>query len=108
MCEYKTLKNMPHGQVCLCGQCNRLQVAFCTTVVSFSREQFYDFITTVDTLYKQYNLHLCRDKKMVHVPLPAKGVAMICSINELKVLLYLLVEGRNSLEYEEIFTFSKN
>lgn len=108
MCNYKTLQHNSNGYVVQCRNCNHIQVAFGTTIVSFSREQFYEFISVIDEQYQLHSLCLQRAKKMVHVHTPSGNLAMIYSVNELSALLYLLVEGRNALEFNELFVFNNN
>ena len=108
MCSYKTLKNNNYGYVLQCNECKHIQVAFSTVVLSFTLTEFYEVIQTVNGLYEHYNLHPCRDQKIIHLPTANKAVTMVFTITEVRELLHLLIEGRNKLQYKQLFVFNEN
>ncbi len=108
MCKSKILKNSDAGYVMHCKSCDKVQVAFGTTIVSMTQPKFYEYIKLVDELYSIHNLYPYRNEKMVKIPTPAKEMLMIYTVNELNDLLHLLIEGRNKLEYEQLFVFSES
>ena len=99
------LKNSANDYVMLCKSCNRIQLAFGTTVVSVNRMQFYDFLAVAERAYAAYGPD---DAKWLHLSLPAANVAMVCTGNELAALLVLLKEGRARLQYNELLITNKN
>lgn len=105
MCNWKPLKNSANGYVMLCNSCNRIQLAFGTTVLSVNRMQFYDFLAVVETTFAKYGPD---NAKWLHLPLPAANVAMVCTGNELAALLAMLKEGRARLQYNELLIINKN
>ncbi|MBL7719111.1 MAG: hypothetical protein JNL72_09785 [Flavipsychrobacter sp.] len=108
MCGYKTLHNNEDGYVVACHCCGHIQVAFGTTAMSFTREQFYDHIRLVDECYKVHCLTAFRDQKNVTIPTVARSLSLIYSVNELKRLLKLMINGRNKLEHDKLFRFHDN
>ena len=105
MCNWTSLKQNANGYVMLCTACNRIQVAFGTTVISMSRVQFFDFLTVAGKAFASYGPD---STKWISLPLPAANVAMVCTGNELAVLLALLKGGRARLQYNELLITNKN
>jgi hypothetical protein len=105
---YKTLYNNEDGYVVACNCCGHIQVAFGTTVMSFTREQYYDHIKLVDEYYTVNSLAPFRDQKTVNIPTVARSVSLAYSVNEVKKLLALLIKGRNKLEHDNLFVFNEN
>ena len=108
MCKSKILKTSDDGYVMHCKGCGQIQVAFGTTIISMTQSKFYEYIKAIDDLYSIHNLYPFKDEKLIKIPTPARGVIMVYSVNELKDLLHMLVEGRNKLEYNKLFVFSEN
>jgi hypothetical protein len=108
MCSYKILNNNRYGYVVQCNGCNHIQVAFATVILSLTETQFYELIETVDNFYSCHNLYPFRNQKMIQLPAGDKAVTLVFSVNELKDFLYLLVEGRNKLQYQQLFVFNEN
>ncbi len=108
MCNYKTLGESEHDYVIQCCDCNHIQVAFATTILSLTRAQFYDYLSQVHWHSRLHKDSLQRDRKIVTIGGPIKGVAMTLTVRELCSLRYLISEGRKNLEYSELFAFSEN
>jgi hypothetical protein len=108
MCKNKILKHTDEGFVMHCKHCGNIQVAFGTVVLSMMPEKFHKYIGVVDELYNIHNLYPFKDEKVIRIPTTARGVAMSYSVNELKELLHLMVQGRNKMEYDKLFVFSEN
>lgn len=108
MCAYKTLCNTKDGYVIQCNGCDHIQVAFGTTCQTFTQDQFYEHIRTVDECYNIHNLNAFKDQKCITIPTVARSMSLVYSVNELKKLLQLLINGRNSLEHEKLFVFNEN
>ena len=108
MCAYKTLSNNEDGYVIQCEGCDHIQVAFGTTSMTFTQDQFYDHIKVVDESYNIHNLHAFRDQKCITIPTVARTLSLVYSVNELKKLLKLLIKGRNSLEHHKLYEFNEN
>jgi len=108
MCNYRSVKNSDRGYVMRCSGCGHIQVAFASTILSFTRDQFYDFINMADELYKSHNMHPFPDEKIIRIPTPARAVTLAYSVNEMKDFLYLLIDGRNKFEHADLFSFNHN
>lgn len=107
MSTFQTPENEYRGYVARC-KCGNMQLAFGTTLLSLSRQQFYELADIVSNLDKRYNSTPSPYNKMIQIPLAAKNTAIVCNLSELKLLSTLIAEGRKSLEYEELFAFSNN
>lgn len=108
MCNYSTLINCGQGYVIRCEKCHRIQVAFGTSVLSFTRLQFEGYVVLVDDNYKQFRSSRCTDEKVVSIATPVSGVLTILTVRELCTLRYLLLEGRKKLMQDEFRSFSNN
>lgn len=108
MCNYTTLVNSGQGYVIKCNNCDHIQVAFGTSVISFTRTEFLDYVSLVDDRYGCYSGCTRRDEKVVNVPTPVRNVATVLTVRELCSLRYLLTEGSRKLKQAELFTFSEN
>ena len=108
MCNYSTLINCGQGYVVRCEKCHRIQVAFGTSVISFTRLQFEGYVVLVDDNYKVFRSSRCRDEKVVTIAAPVSGVSTILTVKELCMLWYLLLEGRKRLMRDEFSSFSVN
>jgi hypothetical protein len=108
MCNYATLINCGQGYVIRCNKCDRIQVAFGTSVISFTRVQYEGYVVLVDDKYKEYRYTRCREEKVVTIPAPVAGVSTILTVRELCMLRYLLLEGRRKLTQIELYSFSDN
>ncbi|GAA4460672.1 hypothetical protein GCM10023093_03710 [Nemorincola caseinilytica] len=108
MCNYNTLKNCRHGYVVQCRNCDHIQVAFGTTILSLTRAQYYEYLAQVQEQYDEHHKIMPWDQKAIHLPTAAKGVAMIYTVSELHILLDMLKEGRKKLEYNDLFVFNEN
>lgn len=52
MCIYKKLHHNENGYVVWCTVCRHFQVAFGSTILAYTEDQFYDFIRTVMSITK--------------------------------------------------------
>jgi hypothetical protein len=108
MCNYKTLRNSEDGYVVRCKSCDHIQVAFSTSIQSFTRDQFYDYIIVVEELYKRHRSNPFREQKIVRIATAARAVVMVYNVDEVSRLLGLMIAGRNRLEREQLFVFNEN
>ena len=108
MCNYKTIKNAKCGYVLRCAGCGQIQVAFASAILSFTQDQFYDFIAITDELYKCHNLYALPDEKLIRIPTAARAITLVYNVNELKELLQLMIDGRNKFEYLSLLSLNQN
>ena len=107
MSTSQTPENEYRGYVARC-KCGNLQLAFGTTLLSLSRQQFYELASVVSNLNKRHSSTPAPYNKMIQIPLVTNNTAMVCNVSELKSLSALIAEGIKNLEYEELFAFSNN
>jgi len=108
MCNFNTLKYNDYGYVMQCNDCNHLQVAFGTVILSLTPDQFHELIETAEQHYMHHNPYPFREEKIIRMPTPARSVMMVFSLHELKELLNLLVAGRDKLQYRQLFILNQN
>lgn len=108
MCIYKKLHHNKNGYVVWCTVCRHFQVAFGSTILAYTEDQFYDFIRTVDEYYKTNRFYTCRAQKMVQIPTNARFVTLVYSLEELRKLLELLHQASDKLDKEKLFAFHNN
>lgn len=99
---------MALGSVTRCKKCERVQVAFGTSAISFTRLQFEGYAALIDDNYKELAGLTNWDEKLVGIATPACGVTTILTFRELCALRYLLLEGRKKLMQNELFSFCGN
>ena len=108
MCSYKTLKNNQHGYVIHCNDCNHIQVAFGTFVLSVTIEEFDGMVRSATDMHTRYRRHPGNDRKIIHMPTIAKSIVMVFTISELRTFLNLIIEGHRKLQYNQLFVFNEN
>ncbi len=105
MCSWTALNQNEQGYVMQCCDCNRVQMAFGTTVVSFTKDQFYDFYRMADVVHAR---SLNGFESRQHLLLPSASVGMVCTAQELKQLHELLKGGCSKLLYNDLLITYKN
>lgn len=108
MCNYKTLFKNEHGYVVKCNHCLQLHVAFGTTLLAFSEDQFFEFSKMVTESYNTYQFVCCRKEKRVQLPTAIGSVMLVFSINELDQFRDLLQNGGEVLRHDQLFQFNNN
>jgi hypothetical protein len=102
MCNYQTLYHSTCGYVIRCLSCRRMQVAFGTTAISFSVQEFYSF---VEMLRHSEEQALCAGldyEKVMSLPLPDENVMLVLTAAETCRLSEMLQESRALLEAYQI------
>ena len=108
MCVYKKLHHNENGYVVRCNVCQHFHVAFGSTVLAHTEDQFYDFIRTVDEYYEINRFYSCRAQKVVQIPTIARSITLVYSLEELRKLSELLHQASDKLDKEKLFAFHNN
>lgn len=108
MCSFKILHHSESGYVIRCQQCQHIHVAFGSTVMAFTLEEFYGFKKTVE----EYNFHYSNlpgnNRKQIQLPTANRSISLLYSRNELEKLSSLLDHAIECLCKEKLFTFHEN
>ena len=102
MCNYKTLHHNEHGYVVKCNTCKNIQVAFGTTAVAYTEQEFYEFKTSVYEYYNHREFDTCPDFKNNYFKTPTPKVMLVYNLTEVKNLNSLLEEAYIGLEVEKL------
>lgn len=97
MCNYKILTENSNGHVVLCLDCNHIQIGFGTSLVSFSEEDFFDFILQARNVLKG-NKHTNNvTEKSIYLSVYSANTRMALSLSELEMLTEMLNTAANML-----------
>lgn len=108
MCQHKILHNNRSGYAVLCGECNHIQVAFASTLITLNEDQFCIFASIVDKSYRSHSHFYQRSRKTIKIPTPEATISMILTIDELEQLHVLVSAAKKQFEFERLFIFHKN
>ncbi len=108
MCQYKTLEKSKDGYVVRCNKCRHLHVAFGSNVLSFSEDQFFEFVNTVDGYFEDNKHSAHRDMKTIQIPTVARSIMLLYSLDELDTFSTLLHQAKKQLEQEKLTCFYEN
>lgn len=108
MCRYKTLQQNEHGYVMRCNRCRHLHVAFGSTVLAFTQDQFYDFVQLIEEYRDLYGQAIHPDEKNIQVPTIVRTIMLVYSARELNDLAELLDKARRQLDHDKMLAFHEN
>jgi len=108
MCVYKKIYHNENGYVVRCGACRHFHIAFGSTVMAHTCDQFYDFIRTIDEHYNANRFCSCRAQKLVQIPTGLRSMTLVYSLEELRKLSELLHRASDRLDKEKLFVFNNN
>lgn len=102
MKSHKILSHTEHGYVLRCNRCNSYRIAFGTSMMSVSLDEFESFLSEVRYHSDYFPHDGFHDQKIIHVALPAKNVCLILNYKELQNLSHMLAEVNLMQEVENI------
>lgn len=102
MCNYKILAHNDNGYLIQCCKCQSFQLAFGTTVVSFSADEYAGFKYEMYEQKKVYKYDGFLQQKTIHLPLFVVNAAMVVNYNELLKLVELIEQAELMMEVNEI------
>lgn len=108
MCGYKMLQHDERGYVTRCSRCRHLHVAFGTTVLAFTTDQFYEFAQQIEGYREMHRHTSCPEEKNIQVPTLLRTVMLLYSYRELDALYSLLADARKKLDHEQLVAFHEN
>lgn len=85
-----------------CNACNHLQIAFGTTALVFTKDEFYDFCEIVEEEKNEFTGHSFPGSKSIVVPTKNKDIALVFSYGEILKLHELVSCASILLQAEEI------
>lgn len=93
MCNHKVLSHNRYGYIIKCSSCRHYQVAFGTTVLCLSEEQYRDLTSHMNDQHELYK-HDGEDlRKIIHLPTYCEHAFMVLNVKELKRFLVLVKEA---------------
>lgn len=102
MCNFKTLFHSEHGCAVKCRKCGHIQLAFGTTAMALTVEQFDQFLETIKDLRELHQHTMFPNQKCVNIPTAAKGLVLVYSLSDLELLNKMLDKVREKLEREKL------
>lgn len=102
MCQYKVYHQSELGYVIKCHGCEHLQLAFGTTAITFTNEQFDEFANTIREYHEAYREEFFRDQKTIRIPTTAVSIALAFSVNEMEKLMDMLNEALVLIQVDEL------
>lgn len=87
--KHQTLHCSNDGYVITCEGCQKLQVAFGTSLFSFTANEYAQFLKTVSRSLHKYD-HLGAHSKSILLQVPGQEVTLILSKVELQQLHFML------------------
>lgn len=102
MCQFKNCYAGSNGYIVRCEDCQHLQVAFGTTVLTLNEYDFLAFMGIV--AYKKAN-HIpvyAPDMRSIVLPTPSSTVHLIFSERELNDLHTMLQEADNEIKAQQL------
>lgn len=104
MCESQTLSFNNNGYILLCKHCGNYQVAFMTTVLTFSEEEFDVFVKQVRFRFGKKECVNSKYAKSIVLHTASPIVCLILTRQELNHLNELVEECESELKVQEIIS----
>ena len=108
MCKFNTLKNNTEGYVLHCKDCNRIKIAFATTLLVLTNNQFQELLQNAHDLHLRYKNDPLQNRKMIVVSTPSPSISMIFTPREVASFYQLLNDSNQKLRYKDLFAFCDN
>ncbi len=108
MCRFKKLCHTENGYVVRCNQCRHIHIAFGTTILAFTRDQYHDFVRMIGEQYRLHKNDCCRDQKIIQIPTDARSIMLAYTPGELEKLFNLLEKANTLIDKEQFFSFNGN
>ncbi len=102
MCKQKILSHNENGYVALCSKCSHFLIAFISTIITLTEEQFSEFATQVSNQLHFSEKQTDENHKTFCVHTFSVNTRLILSLNELRKLVYLLNEANASIEVNKL------
>src|SRR5688572_22384983 len=102
MCQYKIYHQSEWGYVIRCNGCEHLQLAFGTTAITFTFEQFDEFAETIREYHIAYRDDCFKDQKTIRIPTIAQSISLAFSVNEMEKLMQMLDETQVLMQADEL------
>jgi ribosomal protein S27E len=104
MCSYNTLHVNDDGYVVKCNSCRHFQVAFGTTVLVFTKDEFLDFCEIVNAETNEWYNDGFPQSKSIFIPTKCRDVALIFSYKEILKLHHVLANASLILQAHELLS----
>lgn len=108
MCNYKTLFHSESGYAVKCRKCGHLQIAFGTTAMAFTIEQFDEFHRTIEAMMEVHRHAAFRTQKSIQIPTAAKGLSLMYTPTELELLSKMLHSVNEKLGIEKLLSLENS
>lgn len=93
MCEYQSLYFSDDGYVVRCGKCGHYQLAFASTMLTMTKEDFATFCHIVKTKMKEANEYYTPSAKCILIPAASKSTYLLLTKKEAQRLHEILEEA---------------
>lgn len=98
MCTYTTLSKGKNGYIVFCRRCSHYQIAFGTSLINMSEEEFTEFNNVAREQYAEQKNNGMEWYKNIQLPVFAQNNLMVLSYVELKLMIDMLNEARATRE----------
>lgn len=101
MCKQKILSHNENGYVALCSKCSHFQIAFISTVLTLTEQQFSDFASQVSNQLHYNERQKDENHKTFCIHTFSINTRLILSLNKLRKLVSLLDKANSSLQVNQ-------
>lgn len=104
MCNTQVLEHTKFGYVARCNRCENLQLAFGTTSITLTEEQFHEFRETIRDYHLAYSYKDQPEIKDIYIPTELPSISLVFSFKELGFLMEMLEQASLSLEVHKVLS----
>jgi hypothetical protein len=97
MCSYQNLAQSSNGYIIKCPECNSLQLAFGTTVVSMQADEYNELSRVVALEYKLRHSYEDNRAKQISIAL-TESIAICLTKDELEILQEMFCQSAALME----------
>ena len=104
MCRYQSLYMSETGYIVCCKECGHYQVAYLSTMLTLSPNDFQVFCKKVKTLCDKSDDSYPENTKCVFVPTPTEGNYVLLTRKEALQLNIILEEADNEMKAQSLLS----
>lgn len=93
MCELQSLHFSDDGYVVRCKQCGHFQIAFISTILTLTEQDFQLLCSVVRNKYREEDCCPNENVKCIIIPTPCQGIRLILTQKDAKELRHMLEEA---------------
>lgn len=104
MSQFECLSFNDDGYVIRCRECKYYHIAFCSTLLMISEEEFTVFCESVKQKCDEEDYQISEHAKSIIIKTPYECIHMLLSKNEAKRFSHILEEADNEIRAQSIMS----